>query len=462
MSPIESRFQVLLDRIAAGEAVDDLLRTIVEDAELAPSEAADLAADLRLAAALRQTLPIRMPAGRRASMQAQLQSALADLRPAESEPTRRAWSRLALRFGALLVAISLALGSAVVTSAESLPGDLLYPVKRVAEGARLALALGPAGRLRVRLDIAAARLDELQQLSDRGAAVPAELLDALLEAHAALLNGVDAAEDPSLLEELRRQAEQHQGVIQALRADADPAARPTFEAAEAALEALRATAKARAGERRPTATLLSRPQPARSPTPSGLALPPSLEPPASATPAPIRGIAAATPSLPPMRATVSALLTQQPPQLEATLRAMRGVRQTDEAGRMATRQAHIAGATATAEAIRLRREAARATHQAENKATKEAVIKATRAAAGTATREARATERARFTPAPNETRVVAPEPTRTPPTRPTRTHEPTATEPPARDTPATPSDKPTATEGPADTPTPEPSLEPTP
>jgi hypothetical protein len=401
-----------------------------------------------------------MRAERRAAMQAQLQSAFADLRSAKLQRPKRTWARLALRFAALATAVALLLGSAVVTSAESLPGDALYPVKRAAEGARLALALGPAGRLRVRLHIAEMRLDELQRLSDRGAAVPADLLDALLEAHTALLNDLDGALDPALLEELRLQAERHQSAIQALRAGADPATRPTLMAAASALENLRATAEARVGERRPSATPFTGSQAARSPTSAGQLRPPSLEPPASATPLPPGDNAAATPSLPPMRATVVALLTQQPPQLQATLRALRAVRQTEEAARMATRQAHIAAATATAEAIRREREAARATRQAENKATKEAEFRATRSAVGTATRDARATLRAQYTPAPLRTKgpiLASPEPT-----RPSPTHEPTATEAPVRDTPATPSDRPTATEAPVETPTPEPTLDPTP
>lgn len=65
--------------------------------------------------------------------------------------------------------IGVALGaSVVVASAQSLPNDVLYPVKRTIEQARLMFALDNKANGALRLTFAAERLDEVQRLIDRG------------------------------------------------------------------------------------------------------------------------------------------------------------------------------------------------------------------------------------------------------------------------------------------------------
>jgi hypothetical protein len=87
--------------------------------------------------------------------------------------TRRAWQsrRSAGLFLRTAVAACLVLAVIVVStataSASSLPGDTLYPVKRLVESGRLALA-GDSGELDLRLDFADRRLDEFEELLDRG------------------------------------------------------------------------------------------------------------------------------------------------------------------------------------------------------------------------------------------------------------------------------------------------------
>jgi hypothetical protein len=76
--------------------------------------------------------------------------------------------------GAAAAAALLAIASGgVLVSSDALPGDTLYPVKRVAESAGLALAFDDASRARRHLEIAATRLSEVEQLARNSQAAPA-------------------------------------------------------------------------------------------------------------------------------------------------------------------------------------------------------------------------------------------------------------------------------------------------
>ncbi|TQM35446.1 DUF5667 domain-containing protein [Pseudonocardia cypriaca] len=113
--------------------------------------------------------------------------------------------------GAAAAAALLAIASGgVLASSNALPGDTLYPVKRVAESAGLALTFDEADRARRHLEIAATRLSEVEQLAHDSQAAPApevftEAMDdfdsatnegsQLLLSTAATDNGGTAAED---------------------------------------------------------------------------------------------------------------------------------------------------------------------------------------------------------------------------------------------------------------------------
>ena len=98
---------------------------------------------------------------------------------ATSTSTTRSWKmRLALstRLIAVLLIVVLgtaALGSGVVWAAQdSLPGDLLYPVKLVTEDLRLALASGPANQVDLALQFVEERAGEVQALAAAGRPIP--------------------------------------------------------------------------------------------------------------------------------------------------------------------------------------------------------------------------------------------------------------------------------------------------
>jgi Domain of unknown function (DUF5667) len=80
-------------------------------------------------------------------------------------------------------------GGGVLASGDALPGDALYPVKRVAESAGLALTFDDASRAHRQLEIAATRLSEVEQLTRDRQAQPAP------EVFTAAMDDFDAATD---------------------------------------------------------------------------------------------------------------------------------------------------------------------------------------------------------------------------------------------------------------------------
>jgi hypothetical protein len=85
--------------------------------------------------------------------------------------------------GAAAAAALLAIASGgVLASSNALPGDTLYPVKRVAESAGLALTFDDASRARRHLELAATRLSEVEQLAhDTQAAPPPEVFTSTMD-----------------------------------------------------------------------------------------------------------------------------------------------------------------------------------------------------------------------------------------------------------------------------------------
>jgi hypothetical protein len=86
----------------------------------------------------------------------------------------RGLPRRAVLVGSAAAVTLLALtGGGVLASGDALPGDTLYPVKRVAESAGLALTFDDASRARRHLEIAATRLSEVEELAHDTQSPPA-------------------------------------------------------------------------------------------------------------------------------------------------------------------------------------------------------------------------------------------------------------------------------------------------
>lgn len=120
---------------------------------------------------------------------------------------------------ALLVALAVSSG-AVVASAEAVPGEALYPVKRAVEAVEVSIARSATGRATTNLTHADKRVKELETIKDKAGKGPqvSELAKDLTEhnADAAIaLEGItDKGKDvESLVEKLRANLARQQAVL---------------------------------------------------------------------------------------------------------------------------------------------------------------------------------------------------------------------------------------------------------
>ncbi|MBX0327089.1 hypothetical protein K2Z83_05250 [Oscillochloris sp. ZM17-4] len=188
---VEDALDSCLARISAGEPAEVCLSDFPEHAdELRPM----LAALLELGSWQPPTISTktRTAVRRRAHVA---------LRQAHPRRASWGWGRWALRMGAAALLIAALLGSGVAFAGASLPGTPLYPLKRLGEHARLALAIGSASQVDQHLALAQHRVDEITALARAGAVIDPELI-ADLDAH--YLKAADAikAAEPSLRPDL--------------------------------------------------------------------------------------------------------------------------------------------------------------------------------------------------------------------------------------------------------------------
>lgn len=104
----------------------------------------------------------------RAQLMAEADVALSDIDARLSLPSHPRSGRdrrLALAAGTLAVVAGT--GSVAFAAQGALPGDTLYPVKRVLEGAETSLAVGDAAKATQALENATGRLDEIERLAAR-------------------------------------------------------------------------------------------------------------------------------------------------------------------------------------------------------------------------------------------------------------------------------------------------------
>ncbi len=211
---------------------------------------------------------------------------------------RRAW-RPAVVLATLLLAFLVVGGGLALASAGSLPDAPLYPVKRVLEGAALALMPIQEGKARLHLAFAGRRLDEAIALARRGETAGAQTLVAEYQHEveavlAFVTRGVARGADmrplaTALRERLARQHER----LAAARAQMPPGVRPVIGEALATVQQM---------EERAAKVLEVRPMlPPSAGTPGGIPVP-SVTP----TISPLPGLPELTP-VPPVRPTLPAL-----------------------------------------------------------------------------------------------------------------------------------------------------------
>ncbi len=216
------KLQSALDRVGAGETVESVLARLGDEP--------DLADDLRFALQLGEALPADIRPDARAAIQVTLQDMMSSSGRAPS-----VWRRLVPRVAAVAAAAALVLWSAVVVSADSLPGDALYGVKLAKERTELALAVDPAARASVYLDMADERLSELATMVDLGLPLPASLLDDLVEAQEGAIDEASLAGDDELAHAAKASAGQAGRAVSELAELASPESRGLLESASSKL-----------------------------------------------------------------------------------------------------------------------------------------------------------------------------------------------------------------------------------
>jgi hypothetical protein len=171
---ITAILDVCLERMRRGESVEACVFDY-------PSEAEELEPLLIAATYTRSTFrpPALAPEARQA-IRRQLQQAVAARQPVQRR-ARWGWAgSFVMRLALALVVVFLTFGGSVAAAQRSLPGNLIYPLKRASESVRLRLASSSTQRAALHLDFAAARSAEILALaSGDQKAIDSSLVDDL-------------------------------------------------------------------------------------------------------------------------------------------------------------------------------------------------------------------------------------------------------------------------------------------
>lgn len=193
------RFAAAWTAVTSGTPLPDVLAELADDAELA--------ALVRLAAKASAILPATVGEATRARQAAVLRALVPAGRPTTDGSiwTRRLGGRrqLLLRLTAAVLAVALGLGSSVVVSADDVPGDALYGVKRAAESARMALIFDPGRRAAFHLELAEVRIAEIRALINRGRNPSARVVESLIAQLSSAERDAVSAQDRALIEHVR-------------------------------------------------------------------------------------------------------------------------------------------------------------------------------------------------------------------------------------------------------------------
>lgn len=157
--------QECLERITRGESLEDTLAAY-------PAQAGELRPLLETALQAR-ALRTEIAIPRDAQLRSRAQFIAAASRPRKT--SFRGLFRPGWSVATILTALALVLGGTGFASAQSLPGDQLYPVKIAAEQARLGLVSDTGQRLQIKAGYDRERVDEVEALLSRDGAHPVEV-----------------------------------------------------------------------------------------------------------------------------------------------------------------------------------------------------------------------------------------------------------------------------------------------
>src|SRR5919199_3581101 len=305
----ESILQCCLERLEKGGSVQACLRDF-------PDQAEALAPLLAAADALRWCPLPPLSDATRAAVRAQALAAFARQAGSKS-PQRSPWRGAGLRVKLLALACAVVLvvgglGISVAAAQASLPGSLLYGLKRESEQVRLQLARSPHAQSTLYLDFATRRLDEALALAASGRPPEREVVTALVTDYTQAwqtIGALPAAEQAALRRQYAAVVQTHQerltrtlasSAMPAVRAVLAPAMQVSQQAGARAAASILPTAlaspsSARTGGAPPAATLPPTPVAATGttvPPPTATALPAVT---ATTRPAVLQAVATAAP-----------------------------------------------------------------------------------------------------------------------------------------------------------------------
>lgn len=155
----------------------------------------------------------------------------------EKKPDRwRPAFRVAQFASAASVILFMGIGSfALSTSADALPGDWRYPVKRTVEDVRYTLTFGEGGRQQLDIDYAHERLNEIEKLAENGQTIGEGPLKDLAEQTDSVLSRLDSSQvELEDVQEVRDLAQQQQDVLADVVSQVKPGAADELEQAQTA------------------------------------------------------------------------------------------------------------------------------------------------------------------------------------------------------------------------------------
>lgn len=153
--------------------------------------------------------------------------------PAEApRARRRIWRRVASIAAVAMLAVSLVGWGTVSASADSVPGDVLYPIKRLGERVRYALTVNPEGKAELHIVFADERLREAVRKHEKGGGIDTALLRRMLDhARLALEAGPDLPDHSrsAFVERVAWSCQAQKAALEELGAQARPEDRKALE-----------------------------------------------------------------------------------------------------------------------------------------------------------------------------------------------------------------------------------------
>jgi len=172
---LEEVLDACIEQLRRGQGLEEVLRQY-------PHRAGQLRPLLELAGELSELPP--PPSSPAAAVRAMVKASVRAAGEKTPAPRRRLrlWSRpVLLRAAAVLLVAFLGGWATVTASADALPGEWLYPVKRFTERARFFLTINPQQKAELRIVYSSERLKEAVRKHLRGQGLDRELLKQMLE-----------------------------------------------------------------------------------------------------------------------------------------------------------------------------------------------------------------------------------------------------------------------------------------